>query len=324
MAEQQTNEKLYDVVIIGSGPAGFTAAIYASRANLSVALFEGTQPGGQLTTTTEIENFPGFPKGIQGTQLMNEMREQAKRFGTDDFFEEVKNIELNQRPFILTTGSQSVKAKTIIVATGARAKYLGIESEQRMRGKGVSACATCDGFFFKEKDVVVIGGGDSAMEEAIFLTNFAKSVTLLNRSEKFKASPIMFDRAKHNEKITIVPNKTVHEVLGDEKVTGLNVKDTKTGEIEEMKTDGLFLAIGHKPNTDLVKDHLETDELGYLITESDSTRTSITGLFAAGDVQDHKYRQAITAAGSGCMAALESQRLIEREEHEKKMQQKNL
>ncbi|MFP4119134.1 MAG: thioredoxin-disulfide reductase [Candidatus Woesearchaeota archaeon] len=318
MTEQQTNEKLYDVVIIGSGPAGFTAAIYASRANLSVALFEGTQPGGQLTTTTEVENFPGFPKGIQGTQLMNDMREQAKRFGTDDFFEEVTNVEMGERPFTVTTGAQTVKAKTVIIATGARAKYLGIESEQRMRGKGVSACATCDGFFFKDKDVVVVGGGDSAMEEANFLTNFAKSVTILNRRETFKASPIMLDRAKHNEKITIIPNKTVDEVLGDEKVTGLKVKDTKTGEVEEMTTDGLFLAIGHKPNTELFKDVLEMDDVGYL--KAENTRTSVTGIFAAGDVQDHVYRQAVTAAGSGCMAALEAQRLLEREEHEKKMQ----
>ncbi|MGM5480415.1 MAG: thioredoxin-disulfide reductase [Nanobdellota archaeon] len=304
----------FDVAIIGGGPAGFTAALYASRANLSVALFEGSQPGGQLTTTTVVENFPGFPKGIQGTQLMNDMREQAKRFGTQDFFEEVTDISASSRPFTLASQSRTIKAKTVIMATGARAKYLGLESEQRLRGKGVSACATCDGFFFKDKHVAVVGAGDSAMEEANFLTSFARKVTLLNRSSDFKASPIMLDRAKNNEKIDIKTDVQVAEVLGTDQVTGVKLKRTDTGDFEELTVDGLFLAIGHKPNTELVSSLVQTDAVGYIKTNPDSTSTSVKGLFAAGDVQDPVFRQAITSAGTGCMAAMEAQRLLESEE----------
>jgi len=305
----------YNVIVIGGGPAGFSAAIYASRANLKTIVFEGLQPGGQLTTTTEVENFAGFPNGISGAELMNNMREQAKRFGTEDKFELVTAVDLSKQPYSITAGNNNYTTDTIIIATGAHAKYLGLASEEKLKGRGVSGCATCDGFFYKDKKVVVVGGGDVAMEEAIFLTNFASSVTILNRSEKFRASPIMFNRAKDNPKITVLTNKSVEEVLGNEKVIGVRIKDSVSGELQDLKTDGLFLAIGHSPNTNLFKGLLDMNETGYLITKPDSVATNIEGVYASGDVQDKVYRQAITSAGTGCMAALEAQKFIEHKRH---------
>jgi len=310
MAEQ------FDVIVIGSGPAGFTAAIYTSRANLTTLVFEGDQPGGQLTTTTEVENFPGFPRGLQGPQLMKNMREQAKRFGAILKPEIVTKVDFSTKPFKVYVGETEYQSKAVIISTGARARYLGLESEQRLIGKGVSACATCDGFFFKDKELVVVGGGDSAMEEANFLTKFATKVTIINRSQKFRASPIMLDRSKNNEKITFLMDKQVIEVLGDEKVTAVRLKDTTTGEESELASGGLFLAIGHTPNTELFKDILDLDKAGYL--ETKGVTTKIPGVFAAGDVQDTVYKQGITAAGTGCMAALEAQRYIEHQEYVEK------
>lgn len=306
----------YDVIIIGGGPAGFSAAIYTSRANLSTLMLEGMQPGGQLTTTSEVENFAGFPDGIQGTQLMNNMREQAKRFGTVDKFELVSRVDTSSRPFKVFVGETLYTSEAIIIATGAHAKYLGLENEQRLIGKGVSACATCDAFFFKGKEVVVIGGGDSAMEEANHLAKFATKVTIIHRSEKFRASPIMLERTQKNSKIEFLMNTQVVDVLGDGVLSGLKLKDTVTGEESDFVTQGLFLAIGHAPNTELFKDLLDMDHMGYIHTKPDSTQTNVEGVFAAGDVQDHVYRQAITAAGSGCMSALEAQRWIDHKRHE--------
>lgn len=307
----------YDIIIIGSGPAGFTASIYGSRAHLSVLQFEGAQPGGQLTTTTEIENFPGFQKGIQGTALMNEMREQAKRFGAENKYEIVTKVDVSSHPYKVYVGETVYESKTIIVATGARARYLGLDNEKRLIGKGVSTCATCDGFFFREKEIVVIGGGDSAMEEANFLTKFASKVTLLNRSDKFRASPIMLKRVQDNPKITIMTNVTVDDVLGEDKVEGVRLKNTQSGELTDYPTQGMFLAIGHIPNTEMFKGILDMDDLHYLLTQPDSMKTNVEGVYAAGDVQDKKFRQAITAAGTGCMAALEAQHHIEELKHVK-------
>lgn len=306
----------YDVIIIGGGPAGFSAGIYTARANLKTLMFEGEQPGGQLTTTTEVENYAGFAKGIDGNQLMVEMRDQAVRFGVVDKFEIITEVDFSKRPFVVTSSSgEQYEGKTVIIATGASARWLGLESEKKLMGRGVTACATCDGAFFKDKEVVVIGGGDSAMEEALFLTKFASKVTIINRSEKFRASPIMLERARKHEKITILENKTVNEVLGEQKVTGVRLKDAVSGELSDYSCDGMFLAIGHTPNTKLFTKFLEHDDVGYLITAPDSTATKVPGVYAAGDVQDKKFRQAITAAGSGCMAALEAQWFIE-EHHE--------
>lgn len=305
----------YDVVVIGGGPAGFSAAIYASRANMKTIVFEGAQPGGQLTTTTEVENYAGFPNGITGPELMNNMREQAIRFGAEDKFELVTNVNLSKQPYEVTAGNQIITTRTIIIATGAHAKYLGLESEEKLKGRGVSGCATCDGFFYKDKKVVVVGGGDVAMEEAVFLTKFAESVTVLNRSNKFRASPIMLERARSHPKITILENKTIEEVLGSDKVTGVRIKDTESGEITNLEADGLFLAIGHAPSTELFKGIIDMDETGYIKTKPDSTKTNVEGVYAAGDVQDKVYRQAITSAGTGCMAALEAQRYLEHKDH---------
>jgi thioredoxin reductase (NADPH) len=302
----------YDVLIIGGGPAGFTAGIYASRANFSVLLLEGDQPGGQLTTTTEVENFPGFPKGIMGPQLMSDMREQTKRFGAETKFEMVTAVDFSKRPFVVSVGSTQYTAKTVIIATGARAKYLGLESEERLKGRGVSACATCDGFFFKDKELVVVGGGDTAMEEANFLTKFASKVTLLNRTQDFKASDIMVKRAMDNPKIQILKNVQVVQILGDTAVTGVVLENTQTKEQFELKTDGVFIAIGRQPNTDIFKNVLEVNSLGQIVTQAGTTKTSIPGVFAAGDVADvYAYWQAVVAAGDGCKAALDAQRFIE-------------
>ncbi|MEE9432461.1 MAG: thioredoxin-disulfide reductase [Melioribacteraceae bacterium] len=308
------------VAIIGSGPAGLTAAIYAARANLSPVVFEGMQPGGQLTITTEVENYPGFENGIQGPELMDVMRKQATKFGAKAEFKEVTEVDFSQRPFILKSEGTTYTADSVIVSTGASAKLLGIESETKYMGYGVSACATCDGFFYKGLKVLVVGGGDTALEEANYLTNFASEVVLIHRREGFRASKIMLDRVKKNPKITFAINRSIKEVIGEEgalgmkKVTGAILENTQDGSTEEIKTDGIFIAIGHKPNTKIFEDILEMDETGYLNVKLGSTDTNIEGVFAAGDVADKTYRQAVTAAGTGCMAALDAQRWLEEKE----------
>ena len=299
-----------DLVIIGSGPAGLTAAIYAARANLSPLLIEGWQSGGQLTTTTEVENYPGFAKGIMGPDLMKEMRAQAERFGTEFLTGDVTAVMLTQRPFTLTIdGEQTVQTETLIIATGASAIHIGLKNEARLTGHGVSTCATCDGFFFKGKELMVVGGGDSAMEEATFLTKFASMVTVVHRRDKLGASKIMQDRAIKNEKISFAWNSTVEDILGQDVVTGVRLKNMVTGGSTDLSCDGVFVAIGHRPNTDLFTGQLDLDDKGYVRT-SQGTATSISGVFAAGDVQD-EYRQAVTAAGSGCMAAIDAERFLE-------------
>jgi thioredoxin reductase (NADPH) len=301
----------YKVIIIGSGPAGLTAAIYAARANLNPLILEGTQPGGQLTITTEVDNYPGFAEGITGPQLMDEMRKQAIRFGTVSKFEIVTDVDLSKRPFTITAESKDYTADSVIIATGASARWLGIESEQKFMGFGISACATCDGFFFKDKEVIVVGGGDSAMEEATFLTKFASKVYIVHRREGFRASKIMLDKARKNEKIEFMLNSVIEEIKGEKNVSSVILKNTQTDEVSEMKIDGIFMAIGHIPNTQIFADMIDSDESGYLKTEPDSTRTNIEGIFACGDVQDKIYRQAVTAAGSGCMAAIDAEKYLE-------------
>ena len=304
-----------NVVIIGSGPAGLTAAVYSARANLSPLLIEGWQSGGQLTTTTEVENYPGFAKGIMGPELMKEMRAQAERFGTEFLIGDVSAVDLKTEPFSLTIDSEhTVHTKTMIIATGASAIQIGLRNEVRLTGHGVSTCATCDGFFFKGKELIVVGGGDSAMEEATFLTKFATKVSIVHRRDKLRASKIMQDRAMKNEKIAFVWNSAVEDILGNDVVTGVRVKNLVTGKITEMPCGGVFVAIGHRPNTALFTDQLEMDAKGYLITNH-GTATSIPGVFAAGDVQDSTYRQAVTAAGSGCMAAIDAERFLESQDH---------
>jgi thioredoxin reductase (NADPH) len=303
-----------NIVIIGSGPAGLTAAIYAARANLSPLLIEGWQSGGQLTTTTEVENYPGFSKGIMGPELMKEMRGQAERFGTEFLTGDVSAVDLSQRPFRLTIdGEQTVEAEALILATGASALQIGLPNEHRLIGHGVSTCATCDGYFFRGQDLVVVGGGDSALEEATFLTKFARTVTVVHRRDKLRASKIMQDRAMKNEKISFAWNSVVEDILGQDVVTGVRLKNIVTGTSTNLACAGVFVAIGHRPNTDLFKGQLAMDEKGYLLT-SQGTATSVAGVFAAGDVQDTKYRQAITAAGSGCMAAIDAERFLESRE----------
>lgn len=301
-----------NVIIIGSGPAGWTAAIYAARANLQPMIFEGHEPGGQLMTTTEVENFPGFEHGIQGPDLMTVMRKQAARFGTEIISALADSLTQIEGGFEVTSGGKTYQTKTIILSTGATARRLGLESEKTLYGKGVSACATCDGFFFKGKNVIVVGGGDSAMEESSFLTRFADKVYIVHRRNEFRASKIMQDRVQSNPKIEIIFNAEVAEIHGVDvgHVTGVDLRDTVTGEIRKMEIDGVFAAIGHDPNVALVKDVISLDEKGYIQTVPGTSLTNIEGLFACGDVQDHRYRQAITAAGSGCMAALDAEKYL--------------
>jgi thioredoxin reductase (NADPH) len=307
----------HQVIIIGSGPAGLTAAIYTARASLAPLVIEGApsstsdQPGGQLMLTTEVENFPGFPEGIMGPELMMKFREQAARFGATYLTEKVTAVEFSERPFKVWVREQQFTADAIIVSTGAQSLMLGLEAEQRLLGYGLSTCATCDGFFFRGQEIAVVGGGDSAIEEATFLTKFASKVSLLVRRDELRASRIMQDRAMANPKIEIVWNTVVDELLGESKLEGAVVRNTKTGEVSTLPVTGLFVAIGHRPNTDLFKGVLDMEDSGYLITKPGSSYTNIDGVFACGDVQDHTYRQAITAAGSGCMAAIDAERWLE-------------
>jgi thioredoxin reductase (NADPH) len=305
-----------NLIVIGGGPAGYTAALYAARANLEPLVIEGFNWGGQLMITSDVENYPGYADGVLGPAMMQDFRRQAERFGTTFLTDDVTRVDFSERPFRVWVGDEEYRAETVIVATGATARQLGLDSERLLQGRGVSYCATCDAAFFRDKTVVVVGGGDSAMEEASFISRFASKVILVHRRDEFRASPIMVDRARANEKIEFLLNKVVLEVLGEGSVTGVRLHDTVTGEESVVETDGLFVAIGHDPNTALFLDQLDHEpDTGYLITRGKSTETNIPGVFAAGDVQDHVYRQAVTAAGSGCAAALDAERWLSEQRH---------
>jgi thioredoxin reductase (NADPH) len=315
LREEQVSD-VRNVIVIGGGPAGYTAALYAARANLAPLVIEGFNWGGQLMITSDVENYPGYADGVLGPQMMQDFRRQAERFGADFVTDDVTRVDLSERPFRVWVGDDEYLADAVIVATGAHARQLGLESEERLQGRGVSYCATCDASFFRDKVVTVVGGGDSAMEEATFISRFASKVYLVHRREEFRASPIMVDRAKADERIELVLNAVVEEVLGADKVTGVRLRDTVTGETSELATDGFFVAIGHDPNTSLFLDQLDHEpDSGYLVTRGKTTETNIPGVFAAGDVQDHVYRQAVTAAGSGCMAALDAERFLSERRH---------
>lgn len=312
-------ENHHKIIIIGSGPAGLTAAVYTARANLSPLVFEGIQPGGQLTITTDVENYPGFPEGVLGPEMMELFRKQAQRFGAKTEFREVSKVDFSKRPLVVKSDEEEYRARAVIIATGASAKLLGLESEKKYMGYGVSACATCDGFFFKDQEVIVVGGGDTALEEGIFLTKFASHVTIVHRRDSLRASKIMQDRAFKSSKISFVWDSVVEEVVGQEKnekrfVTGVRLKNVKTGQASEQKCSGLFLGIGHEPNTKIFRGQLELDDRGYVVTKDNSMATSVPGVFACGDVQDRVYRQAVTAAGTGCMAAIDAERFLEQED----------
>lgn len=312
------------VLIIGSGPAGYTAAIYAARANLNPVMYEGLEPGGQLTTTTDVENYPGYPEGVKGPEMMEDFKKQAQRFGTDVRFGIATSVDFSRQPYeVVIDDKKTIQAEAVIIATGASAKYLGIESEEKFKGMGVSACATCDGFFYKGQDVAVVGGGDTAAEEALYLAGICNKVYLIHRRDELRASQIMQKRVLNTDNVEVLWNSETKEVLGDENgVTGVRLVKNTTGEEYEINVAGFFLAIGHKPNSDVFKDYLEMDETGYIITEPDSTKTNKEGVFACGDVQDKIYRQAVTAAGSGCQAALETERYLSSKEFEESEKEK--
>ena len=311
-----TENGVRDLIIIGGGPAGYTAALYAARANLEPVVIEGFQWGGQLMITSDVENYPGYAEGVLGPEMMKDFRRQAERFGAEFVSDDVTRVDFSEQPFRIWVGEEEYRSEAVIIATGADARKLGLPSEQRLQARGVSYCAVCDAAFFREKEIVVVGGGDSAMEEAIFLTKFADKVTLVHRREEFRASQIMEDRARANDKIEFVTNAVVEEVLGENSVTGVTIRDVNTDETTELPADGLFVAIGHDPNTKLFVGQLELDDAGYIVTKPGSTETSVEGVFAGGDVVDHTYRQAVTAAGMGCMTALDAERwLAAREGH---------